>query len=209
LLESQAAPESNAKGHVEHKDNVKAVNFIKDWMYCRSPATSALALMCILSQLRGGLPEQTFRELKTIYVHTYGFEHVLTFRKLETLGIFNRMNDRDAKECIYSGSLLVRAVDNAIMGLPVGEGIDLHTSDRTYDRSFEAEHSLKDFSSRYAQYNSEANGDLKRSTSTSSDEGQDTGGNVQRQDAIVVVVLGGITSDELQNIRTRALMHSM
>jgi hypothetical protein len=68
-------------------------------MFRTAPYRQVLRLLCLLSLTRGGLKLDMHDKLRRMFLHCYGFEHALTFYKLEQMGLYNvrpeTLTDRD------------------------------------------------------------------------------------------------------------------
>ena len=57
-------------------------------MFRQVPLLRPLRLLCMLSVCSGGLDDAMFHSLRRAFIHAYGFEHHITFKTLDKLGLF-------------------------------------------------------------------------------------------------------------------------
>eukprot|EP01134_Creolimax_fragrantissima_P001103 CFRG1103T1 len=208
---SASTQQTNKAETKREKENPSVIAFIEDLMHRRGSSTQTLSLMCLMSQLRGGLTETVWQNLKTIYIMTYGFEHLLTFSRLEDIGMYNRFGDPKARHVKYNGSLLVKALENAFVGNAIDKGINVHMGGEVRREKFDVQHELSDFSSYTRRKSLHRKRNINRGSSSGSGSDDDMGelshSTTAADEAVVIVVLGGITIEELQGMRTQAAIH--
>nr|XP_011447876.2 vacuolar protein sorting-associated protein 33B isoform X4 [Crassostrea gigas]XP_034325604.1 vacuolar protein sorting-associated protein 33B isoform X3 [Crassostrea gigas] len=66
------------------RDNV---NFIEELLFKQDNMLKTLKLICLLSLTQNGISPQTYKSLKTQYLQSHGFEQLVTFSNLKSLGI--------------------------------------------------------------------------------------------------------------------------
>jgi hypothetical protein len=60
-------------------------------MICRQvPIVNSLRLTCLLSVCGGGLKPKTFEALKSLLLHSYGYQHLVTLHQLGQVGLFKQ-----------------------------------------------------------------------------------------------------------------------
>ncbi|KAK3607859.1 hypothetical protein CHS0354_038288 [Potamilus streckersoni] len=64
------------------------MNYIEDTINKQEQLIGTLRLMCLLSLTQDGVPARDYRNIKTWFLHSHGFEHMLTFYNMKKLGLF-------------------------------------------------------------------------------------------------------------------------
>ncbi|KAL8606733.1 hypothetical protein ACOMHN_018767 [Nucella lapillus] len=72
---------------LEGTDTRECVTYIEDSLYKQAAYQSSLRLLCLLSLTFDGLTPRDYKTLKTDFLHSHGFEHLVTFFNLKRLGI--------------------------------------------------------------------------------------------------------------------------
>lgn len=72
---------------LEGTDTKECISYIEDCLYKQAPFLSTLRLMCLLSMTSNGLTPRDYRTLKTDFLHSHGFEHLVTLFHLKKLGM--------------------------------------------------------------------------------------------------------------------------
>ncbi|XP_052795879.1 vacuolar protein sorting-associated protein 33B-like [Mya arenaria] len=63
------------------------VNYIEESINKQDSKLSCLKLLCLLSLTLDGIPSKEYKSLKTQFVQSYGFEHMITFHNLKKVGL--------------------------------------------------------------------------------------------------------------------------
>ncbi|KAJ8304877.1 hypothetical protein KUTeg_018460 [Tegillarca granosa] len=63
------------------------LNYIEELIYKQHSLIQTLKLICLMSLTQDGIPSRDYKSLKTQYLQSHGFEHMLTFYNLKRLGI--------------------------------------------------------------------------------------------------------------------------
>ncbi|KAL3865585.1 hypothetical protein ACJMK2_042960, partial [Sinanodonta woodiana] len=68
------------------------MGYIEDCINKQEKLIGTLRLMCLLSLTQDGIPARDYRNLKTWFLHSHGFEQMLTFYNMKKLGLFREQN---------------------------------------------------------------------------------------------------------------------
>eukprot|EP00123_Amoebidium_parasiticum_P010443 comp20108_c0_seq1/m.24801 comp20108_c0_seq1/g.24801 ORF comp20108_c0_seq1/g.24801 comp20108_c0_seq1/m.24801 type:complete len:587 (-) comp20108_c0_seq1:589-2349(-) len=88
--QSTGTGRSSTKSGREGKEDDKALAYLENCMCRRMPALNALRLLCLYSLTRGGIPDARWNDIRGMFIKTYGFEHLHTLHRLETLGMLRQ-----------------------------------------------------------------------------------------------------------------------
>ncbi len=72
----------------------EATDWVEENIQRQAPLMTSLRLVGMLSGAQGGLRVKTYEAMKKFVVHSYGYEHLLTFHNLQQLGMVTRCEDR-------------------------------------------------------------------------------------------------------------------
>ncbi|OZJ04384.1 hypothetical protein BZG36_02405 [Bifiguratus adelaidae] len=70
-------------------DSTKDTDYIEELINKGAPLIQVLRLLCLLSLTQGGIKPKNYEFFKREIMQSYGYEHMHTFRNLETLGILS------------------------------------------------------------------------------------------------------------------------
>lgn len=103
-------PALNKKLEVEEilldgSDVNAAIEFIKECICRRYSPLTSLRLLCLLSSTYSGIPTARYKELKRLYAHTYGYDHLLTWFNLAKAGLLVEDTAGHGSGVIASGAL--------------------------------------------------------------------------------------------------------
>ncbi|XP_060062741.1 vacuolar protein sorting-associated protein 33B-like [Ylistrum balloti] len=70
------------------------ISYIEELINKQHNITQTLRLLCLLSMTQDGITSKEFKSLKTQFLHSYGYEHMLTCHNLKRLGI---LTDQEAQ----------------------------------------------------------------------------------------------------------------
>jgi len=92
IMKSKAKGEFEEQMRTEHSllegsDTRENIQYIEELINKQCDKFVVLRLLCLLSLTQNGIASQTYRSLKTQFLHSYGFEHLLTFSTLQRLGM--------------------------------------------------------------------------------------------------------------------------
>ncbi len=66
------------------------LKFIQELIFRQTPLVRVLRLLCLYCASTGvGVEAERYNDLKRAFMHSYGFEHTLTFDHLATMGLFH------------------------------------------------------------------------------------------------------------------------
>ncbi|KAI8788981.1 vacuolar protein sorting-associated protein 33B [Biomphalaria glabrata] len=65
----------------------ESMTFIEEGIQKQIPLLQSLRLLCLLSITQEGLSSKDYKAFKTAFLHSHGFEHLVTFFNLKKLGI--------------------------------------------------------------------------------------------------------------------------
>ncbi|PVD19345.1 hypothetical protein C0Q70_19832 [Pomacea canaliculata] len=68
-------------------DTKDCIAYIEDCIYKQAPHLTTLRLLCLLSLTQDGLTPREYKSLKTDFLHSHGFEQLVTFFNLKKLGL--------------------------------------------------------------------------------------------------------------------------
>ncbi|XP_041371533.1 vacuolar protein sorting-associated protein 33B-like [Gigantopelta aegis] len=72
---------------LEGTDLKESITYVEECINKQASMVPLLKLMCLLSLTQDGLSSSTYRSLKTQFLQSYGFEHLLSFFNLKKLGL--------------------------------------------------------------------------------------------------------------------------
>ncbi|XP_005106439.1 vacuolar protein sorting-associated protein 33B [Aplysia californica] len=72
---------------LEGTDTKENLNYIEECLQKQFSPTLTLRLMCLLSLTQEGLSARDYKNLTTQFLHSHGFEHLVTFLSLKRLGL--------------------------------------------------------------------------------------------------------------------------
>jgi len=71
------------------------VEYIEDCIARHVPLATVIRLLCLQSIIAGGFKERQYNSLRTLIIHTYGFEVLLSLQNLQKLGLFRIRGSKD------------------------------------------------------------------------------------------------------------------
>ncbi|XP_028298073.1 vacuolar protein sorting-associated protein 33B-like [Gouania willdenowi] len=80
---------------LEGFDLRESITYIEEHIIRQVSVVESLRLMCLLSLTENGLQSKDYRSLKTQYLQSYGYEHLLTFSNLKQLGLLTEQQTGD------------------------------------------------------------------------------------------------------------------
>ncbi|XP_067945152.1 vacuolar protein sorting-associated protein 33B-like isoform X2 [Watersipora subatra] len=86
LAELLATEHGLLQGH-GMTENMK---YIEELIHRQQNPVNLLRLLCLLSLVKDGLSPDTYDSLKTLFLHSHGYQHILTFHNLAKLGLFTK-----------------------------------------------------------------------------------------------------------------------
>ncbi|CAL9701195.1 unnamed protein product [Knipowitschia caucasica] len=116
---------------LEGCDIRECVSFIEEHINRQVSKMDSLRLLCLLSLTENGLLPKDLRSLKTQYIQSYGFEHLLTFASLKNLGLVQEQSETPAGKLSEAFSSLAkkshfRALSRKLNLVPQVQDYDLH-----------------------------------------------------------------------------------
>lgn len=81
--------EQNMIDYVDQKD---CLNFIEENMMRQVSQYTSLRLVCLMSHLNDGLSSNNYKHLVSLYLQSYGHDHILTLFNLKKLGLLVAQN---------------------------------------------------------------------------------------------------------------------
>jgi len=92
IMKSKAKGEFESQICVEHSllegsETRESIQYIEEMINKQCDMYVVLRLLCLLSLTQNGISSQTYRALKTQFLHSYGFEHLIAFNTLHRLGM--------------------------------------------------------------------------------------------------------------------------
>ncbi|XP_055087543.1 vacuolar protein sorting-associated protein 33B [Periophthalmus magnuspinnatus] len=78
----------------------ECINFIEEHINRQVSVLESLRLLCLLSLTENGLLPKDLRSLKAQYLQSYGFEHLLTFSSLRTLGLIQEQQTTETLSAV-------------------------------------------------------------------------------------------------------------
>ncbi|XP_069135773.1 vacuolar protein sorting-associated protein 33B-like [Argopecten irradians] len=116
------------------RDNI---NYIEELINKQHSITQTLRLLCLLSITQDGITSKEFKSLKTQFLHSYGYEHMLTFYNLKRLGL---LTDQEGPTTPITGVQAAmgkrgsyKSICKRLALIPKSEDINLHSpTDMSY-----------------------------------------------------------------------------
>ena len=72
---------------VENADERRCVDYIEEMIQRQVSAVTELRLLCLYSQTVGGLKSKVVDSFRRLFLHSHGYEHMLTFYNLKRAGL--------------------------------------------------------------------------------------------------------------------------
>ncbi|ELU18869.1 hypothetical protein CAPTEDRAFT_133058 [Capitella teleta] len=92
-FDQQLQAEHSLLEGTELKENI---SYLEEIINRQLNSTTCLRLLTLMSLTQGGLPAQVYKSLQTQYMHSFGFEHMLTFHNLRKLGMLTEVEQSQA-----------------------------------------------------------------------------------------------------------------
>ncbi|KAG1664204.1 Vacuolar protein sorting-associated protein 33B [Nymphon striatum] len=97
---------------VNYKENLI---YIEEMIHQQFSKLSVLRLLCLMSITQDGLSSRDYKFFVTQFLHSYGYEHLLTFQNLKKLGLFA---ETDTFQLPSLGKLADKVAAAAVSSLP-------------------------------------------------------------------------------------------
>ncbi|XP_048583700.1 vacuolar protein sorting-associated protein 33B isoform X2 [Nematostella vectensis] len=112
VLKKKAHEDFEKQLHTEHEllelvDNKETIDYLEQYLMRQFPSVNGLRLLCLLSLTHGGIDPKLYKTLKTHYLHSYGFEHMVTFGNLRQLGLFTETDKKNTFKVVSKKMNLV------------------------------------------------------------------------------------------------------
>ncbi|KAK7503562.1 hypothetical protein BaRGS_00005101 [Batillaria attramentaria] len=119
---------------LEGTDTRECITYIEDSLYKQAPCLNTLRLMCLFSLTSNGLTPRDYRTLKTDFLHSHGFEHLVTMFQLKKLGILTEQEASSKVPSVKLRRSQFRQLCGKLNLIPKsGEDVDLRNpSDLSY-----------------------------------------------------------------------------
>ncbi|XP_055010380.1 vacuolar protein sorting-associated protein 33B [Boleophthalmus pectinirostris] len=95
----------------------ECINFIEEHINRQVSVLESLRLLCLLSLTENGLLPKDLRSLKTQYLQSYGFEHLVTFSSLRTLGLVQEQQTPETLSAVETRVRLTGRLTEAFSSL--------------------------------------------------------------------------------------------
>ncbi|XP_043536403.1 vacuolar protein sorting-associated protein 33B isoform X4 [Chiloscyllium plagiosum] len=80
----------------------ESTNCVEEHINRQISPLESLRLMCLLSQTENGLISKDYRSLKTQYLQSYGYDHILTFANLKQIGLLTEQQPGETLTAVES-----------------------------------------------------------------------------------------------------------